>query len=68
VYIYTDLEPFHCHTYMPCFDQPDLKASLALRVKLLKSYTALGNTPILDTQDVDEFRITTFKPTPKLST
>ena len=25
-YIYTELEPDHCHIWFPCFDQPDLKA------------------------------------------
>ena len=26
-YIYTELEPAHCHVVFPCFDQPDLKAA-----------------------------------------
>ena len=25
-YIYTELEPDHCHKVFPCFDQPDMKA------------------------------------------
>jgi hypothetical protein len=25
-YVYTELEPDHCHKWVPCFDQPDLKA------------------------------------------
>ena len=25
-YVYTELEPNHCHMWFPCFDQPDLKA------------------------------------------
>lgn len=26
-YVYTELEPAHCHIVFPCFDQPDLKAA-----------------------------------------
>jgi len=30
---------------MPCFDQPSLKAALALSIKVKKGWTALANTP-----------------------
>ena len=32
VYIYSHLEPFFCHRFMPCFDQPDIKAPISLSV------------------------------------
>ena len=32
VYIFSHLEPFFCHRFMPCFDQPDLRAPLSLTV------------------------------------
>lgn len=32
VYLYTHLEPFFCHRWFPCFDQPSLRAPLKLSV------------------------------------
>jgi len=32
VYIYSHLEPFFCHRFFPCFDQPSIRASLKLSV------------------------------------
>jgi aminopeptidase N len=32
VYMYSHLEPFYCHRWFPCFDQPDLRAKLKLQV------------------------------------
>eukprot|EP01112_Ceratiomyxa_fruticulosa_P015494 TRINITY_DN4553_c0_g1_i6.p1 TRINITY_DN4553_c0_g1~~TRINITY_DN4553_c0_g1_i6.p1 ORF type:complete len:192 (-),score=48.02 TRINITY_DN4553_c0_g1_i6:110-685(-) len=29
-YLYTNFEPFYCHRWFPCFDQPDLKALFSL--------------------------------------
>lgn len=31
-YCYTELEPFSCHKWFPCFDQPDIKACYELLV------------------------------------
>jgi aminopeptidase N len=31
-YCYTELEPYSCHKWFPCFDQPDIKASYELLV------------------------------------
>jgi len=30
VYIYSHLEPFNCHRWFPCFDQPSIRAPLNL--------------------------------------
>jgi len=32
VYIYSHLEPFFCHRFFPCFDQPSIRAPLKLSV------------------------------------
>ena len=32
VYIYSHLEPFFCHRFFPCFDQPSVRAPLKLSV------------------------------------
>ena len=32
VYVFTHLEPYFCHRWFPCFDQPSLRASVRLIV------------------------------------
>ncbi len=32
VYLYTELEPFYCHRWFPCFDQPSIRAPLTMSV------------------------------------
>ncbi|CDW91141.1 aminopeptidase n [Stylonychia lemnae] len=32
IYIFSNLEPFNCNRWFPCFDQPSLRASLKLQV------------------------------------
>jgi aminopeptidase N len=32
LYFYTHLEPFFCHRWFPCFDQPGIRAPLKMRV------------------------------------
>ncbi len=32
VYIYSHLEPYNCHRWFPCFDQPSIRAPLKLSV------------------------------------
>jgi aminopeptidase N len=32
IYFYTHLEPFFCHRWFPCFDQPNIRAPLKMRV------------------------------------
>lgn len=31
-YIFSNSEPFYCHRWFPCFDQPDIRACLTLQV------------------------------------
>ena len=42
-YIYSNLEPFECHRILPCFDQPDLKAVLALTVTAPADWVVVAN-------------------------
>jgi len=39
---------------MPCFDQPSLKASLLLSIKVKKGWTALANTPKNKSEDDED--------------
>ena len=42
-YLFTDFEPFNCHRLFPCFDQPDIKATLNLSVIAPKEYIVIAN-------------------------
>jgi aminopeptidase N len=43
-YLYTDFEPFDAHVFMPCFDQPDLKATYTLNVVAPKEWEVVSST------------------------
>ena len=43
-YLYTNFEPYACHRFFPCFDQPDLKASYALTVDAPAEWELIANT------------------------
>ena len=42
-YLYTQMEPYDCHRLLPCFDQPDIKAILQLKVLAPKEWRVLAN-------------------------
>ena len=42
-YLYTQMEPYDCHRLLPCFDQPDIKAVLKLKVLAPKEWRVLSN-------------------------
>jgi len=42
-YTYTTFEPHSAHRFIPCFDQPDLKAYLYLHVILPTTWIAVSN-------------------------
>jgi aminopeptidase N len=44
IYIYSHLEPFNCHRWFPCFDQPSIRAPLKLSVIVPDpSWEVVGN-------------------------
>lgn len=43
IYLYTQFEPFSANRMFPCFDQPDLKATLDLTVKAPASWKIISN-------------------------
>ena len=93
-YLYTQFQPSECQRLFPCFDQPDIKGILKLKVLSPKDWKIIFNT--LDKSKIDindkkykifdfpeewmnyifgrynikdeEYRITIFEETPKLST
>ena len=46
-YLYTLLVPADANQLFPCFDQPDLKATVTLTLTTPRSWTALANGPVL---------------------
>lgn len=42
-YMYSNLEPFDAHRFLPCFDQPDLKARLSLTVDAPTEWIVIAN-------------------------
>ena len=64
IYLYSQFEPFSANRMFPCFDQPDLKATLDLLVKAPASWKVISNEiasskvpaeKILDMPVVDEY-------------
>jgi aminopeptidase N len=43
VYLHSHLEPFDAHRIFACFDQPDLKAGIALQVEAPEEWEVLAN-------------------------
>ena len=67
-YLYTVFSPFDANRVLPCFDQPDMKATLDLRVTAPASWMVLAATPRTTTWDQGDSRVHVFAPTPRLST
>lgn len=43
VYLYTQFEPFHANKCFPCFDQPDIKATMKLRAFSPADWQVISN-------------------------
>lgn len=66
----TDLEPTNARRVFPCFDEPDLKAPIALSVQIPKDYVAISNSPAAKEQAAEQpdQKLVTFEATPKIPT
>ncbi len=53
-YLYTQFEPYDCNRLLPCFDQPDIKAILTLKVIAPKEWKVLANAPEKSIRDFTE--------------
>ena len=75
-YLYTQFETADARRVFACFEQPDLKATFALRVIAPKQWTVISNaaavepTPVPQDQGegADELGLWTFEPTAPVST
>ena len=68
VYLHSDSEPYDIHRVYPCFDQPDLKATLNLAVNAPAGWHVAANSPPEETPPRDTGGWWTFAETPLLST
>ena len=64
-YLHSQLEPFDAHRILACFDQPDLRAPLTLRVWAPEGWAVIANSAP-DGPAGDGWH--TFAPTPPIST
>ena len=53
-YLYTQFEPYDCNRLLPCFDQPDIKAKLNLKVIAPKEWIVLANSSEKEIFDLTE--------------
>ena len=68
-YLYTHFEPYDAHRLLPCFDQPDIKASLDLTVTAPAEWEVAANYPVISSSDAGGGRTThLFMETPRIST
>lgn len=69
VFLYTQFEPFDANRFFPCFDQPDLRASLTLDVTAPASWHVISNTLEKEVVAAGEGRKHwVFPPTPEIAT
>ncbi len=68
-YLYTHFEPYDAHRLLPCFDQPDIKASLDLTVTAPSEWEVAANYPVASSSSARDGRTRhVFRETPRIST
>lgn len=68
VYLYTQFEAFDAHQMFPCFDQPDLKATMQLTVTAPNTWEVISTTRETERSVQAERTHWMFAETPKIST
>ncbi len=64
----TQLESHSAREVFPCVDEPAAKATFELTISSEPDITVLSNTPVASAGQKDGALVTTFEPTPKMST
>jgi len=67
-YLYSLFVPDRASTAFPCFDQPDLKASFHLKMKIPSGWTALTNGSMQTRKDTARHTLVSFQKTRPIST
>jgi len=68
VYLHTQFEPFEAHRVFACFDQPDLKGSVALGVRAPGGWTCISNGAEIAQEPEGDAVAWRFLPTLPIST
>ncbi len=66
--IATQFESHHAREVFPCIDEPIAKAVFHLSIQTRPDVTVLSNTPVKEQSSHKDFMITTFEPSPMMST
>lgn len=67
-YVFTHFEPYDANRLLPCFDQPDLRASFQLTVATPKDWVVVASGPELSARDEGDRRVRVFARNEKFST
>lgn len=67
-YCYTLVVPADAHRLYPCFDQPDLKATFDVSLRIPKAWSAIGNGAATARDEGEAERVWTFARTKPLPT
>jgi aminopeptidase N len=67
-YLYTLFVPDRARTVFPCFDQPDLKATYNLTLKVPSDWKAIANAPLKDAVVLNDRKTCQFVTSDTLST
>jgi aminopeptidase N len=67
-FLYALFVPDRARTVFPCFDQPDLKATFHLALRVPKQWKALANGSVKNVTENGEFNVYDFNTTEKLPT
>ncbi|MES2855656.1 MAG: M1 family aminopeptidase, partial [Bdellovibrionota bacterium] len=67
-YMYTDFEPYGAHSFIPCFDQPDLKATFTVTVDAPKEWRIIGNDLVVKADSANDRTVTQLATSKPIST
>lgn len=68
VYLYSQFEAYDAHQMFPCFDQPDIKGRMSLKVTAPPSWEVVSTTREKSVSDLQTQKLWIFGDTPQLST
>lgn len=65
--IATQFESHYARQAFPCIDEPEAKATFDVTITSEKDITVLGNMPVKAQREEDDWLVTTFETTPRMS-